>query len=665
MQERTFFSGVIVGQLRGKIQCAARVGCFAVMAALFAWGLAGSSAAAGEGENPLAEVTPATILFPPSGGKVQAMLVLRNPTEETLSDVTIDVFPEVFGTDAIIDYKPGTVVLPDDESSWLIQIPEVLPHPVPAEMHIRIMYRTKARSGQEKPVSRTVSAKISLNSRAEATADKVVNAAVVPTTLTYPPDVGDAQAMLVLKNPTEEALSDVTIDVFPTAFGKNAIIDSKPGIVVPPNSEFTSLIKIPDAMPYPVPAKMHIRITYKTRAKSGEEPSVSRTTSATIEIAQREPENIESVASAEILTPIETLKDNEKRDVYISVTNKSNTKIEVCEITPAQHSSFAVKQTTKGKTEGEVRGPEVAIVPLPARVEPGETKLFPLSVIASEQVKSGKETLSLNVGIKWGEGGQGSILLKKEITLGVFGESEILTALGVPSLLMLPGYLFIVTLTAMWPSKLKSKPDQTTLEKWQQIVRPEILVLAIMFSGATMYGYKYFLGRDYAVSYGMRDIVNVWLASVAIGVGIAMLMHTGICLRNAWLRFRNWWYKPSARDNPIVTLRKLHRRGHGFFLPAASQPTQGETLLFQLDPNMKWVAPNITVTGCASSQQEATELEKLTNDRGGSAKKMADVLKKGQRKYKWVVNWMSANGPKEDESIQFAEQNKRSIVIKS
>jgi len=539
MQERNaIFFGALVARLRSEIQRAARVGCFAGMAVLVAGGPAGRSAWGAEGEKSQAraEVIPTTVAFPPTGGNVQAMLVLRNPTEEALTDITIDVFPESFERDTIIDYKPGGVVLPNDESTWLIHIPDSLPHPVPA--------------------------------------------------------------------------------------------------------------------------KMHIRIAYKTRAKAGQAASVSAVTSATIDIAQRAPENIDNVASAAILTPIETLKDNEERDVYISVTNKSNTEIEVCEIKPTQLSSFSVKQ----KTKEEANKAEVVLVPLPAQVAPNETKLFPLKVTASDQVTPGKETLSLNVGLKWGAGGQGNILLKKEITLGVFGESEILTALGVPSFLMLPGYLIIVTAIALRPSK----PAATTITKWQQIVRPEILVLAITLSGAMMYGYAHFTDRDYTVSYGMRDVVNVWLTSVAIGAGCALLVCTARWVGATCRRMWNWWFRPSPGDSEIVTLKKLHRRGRGFHLPVTSQVSGTVTRrLFQLDPNMKWVAPCIMVGGLKSEQPEATELEQLLNREQGNAKDLADILKRGQDKYKWNVRWKAGSGPKEEGTLQFDETAPESMVEKS
>jgi len=479
-------------------------------------------------------------------------------------------------------------------------------------------------------------------------ASAVVSVEFVPTSVPLPAIGKGAQVTLVLRNPTRDKLTVTQIDVFPEPFDQKLIIDFSPSTVVPPENDHAWLVRLPDSLPYPAPTKLFARISYRTHAEKGDSPSRLKIATAVLELPQRALETVESVATGTFVTPIEKLTDGQTAQLYISVTNKSSTAIKVTSIASADVSSFSIKQKTPN---------------FPVVIEPGTTALFPSTLKAKTRVKPGKASLLMNVSLKWGTNSHGNLVLSKEVTLGVIGESDILTAVGVPSLLLLPGYLIIVAFAAIGVRK----QSQTTFEKWNAIAKPEVLVLAVTLCWLMKLLYPWMpfsTGRDYTELYGLADIIVVWFMSVIIGASAAVVIRLGIMIYEgiAWLMTLK---VPTEQDSAWTTLVKLGKRHQPLLLPSLPDPAQPSAKLFQIDARSNWVAPEIVIRGSTAAQlPEAATLENLLNDRTCSARAMVSLLKSAQQKHGWTVEWKVAGRPVVNGSLQFNPARVRSIITK-
>ena len=146
-----------------------------------------------------------------------------------------------------------------------------------------------------------------------------------------------------------------------------------------------------------------------------------------------------------------------------------------------------------------------------------------------------------------------NVIAQQQFEVGILGESDLLTALGLPSFLILPGFLMIVTF------QMLRKRGSGELLVLKNATNPHLWIGAITLSGVMAFVYPYattlrWLGgvsRNYLIGYGLGDIVRVWLGSIFIGMLAWLLVEAFIFM---------WHYllKPAPTDKPARLLRKLH-----------------------------------------------------------------------------------------------------------
>src|SRR5262249_30879588 len=94
-------------------------------------------------------------------------------------------------------------------------------------------------------------------------------------------------------------------------------------------------------------------------------------------------------------------------------------------------------------------------------IDPLRTEIVRFTVSARGRVKPGKQLLIFNVKLET-DRGKRDFLVTREVTVGVLGESDVLKLLGVPSLLLLPGFLFMSSYLLLWRWKLLRLDSNTT-----------------------------------------------------------------------------------------------------------------------------------------------------------------------------------------------------------
>jgi len=263
--------------------------------------------------------------------------------------------------------------------------------------------------------------------------------------------------------------------------------------------------------------------------------------------------------------------------------------------------------------------------------------------------------IPLEVGIahqKWGRPASGSLIVTQRLKVGVLGESDILKLLGVPSFLLLPGFLMVASFLALWVRVRPRKAVQLEVKSL------EFWVIAITLSLLTAPLYPKITGvwatsRNYLVAYGLRDIFYVWMGSIVVAVLAWVVMIEGMELR-AWMReVQRRRTVPSEEDEPIDILRKLAVHGMGFALKQADSQVSGMSgRYFLVVPVTEgqtevWVAPPIIMewTNQANEayRRRLTEQLNKVEDAAG----MVTCIEEGQppNREMIVLRWKSGGHP--------------------
>lgn len=370
--------------------------------------------------------------------------------------------------------------------------------------------------------------------------------------------------------------------------------------------------------------KVYFRADYQMKESDGQ--LVPGVTTAPLDIQERIPDTIDKVVTANLETALETLQDQQSRQVFVVVKNISNVPVTVTHIKvwPIPRITTAVEELGTG-----------------FRLEPQQSNPFSMTLTAGDAVQSGKHLLIVRVDIEWEKAGQrttGSLVLDKDFTVGVFGESAILQVTTIPSVMFLPGFLFVTTLVLLvkwsWHKPLLDL-DFKKPEFW--FVAVTISLIAILLYPLLTGPFLSFLlrrpmsSRDYLQGYGFNDILLLWLGAVLLGLFVWVAGSTTVWLglkgRNALVVFRAWRERtrrtalvPSEDDSPLVILRKIANNQKGFDLRQVKYPGgDASQYVFVLpsgfpEPGKIWVVPRIRLQWRKATDRFKDEFDVLKSN---------------------------------------------------
>ena len=480
-----------------------------------------------------------------------------------------------------------------------------------------------------------------------------------PASVEHPGSGGPAEVLLILDNPTDQELGDITLSVFPAAY--HDVLITPAGLLerLDPGGQFAWSVKLPDQLPYPIPDALRIRLD----ARFGAEEDAPRLVLTTqVEVTRRQLESPEDIAEVKLLASPETLRDRQKTVLTLSVTNKWHDSITVAAIDMPSESYL------------EIAGEPQANLDIPAY----STALIPLEVQVKDVILPGKYTYGLTVDITWGPAqspSHGRLAIEREFTLSVLGESELLTALGLPSLLVLPGYLIIVAYLAI---RLRAG-EQDTLPLWKQMTRPKTILLALTLSLAVNYGYQLRTGRQFLLGYGWSDIWTLWWFSIVAGAAAACVVRLiQFARQTSETRLReDRTYRED--DSPIDVLAALQANDAGWVLNYGTCQAGGQTgHVYQLPEQSAagtkcWIAPLIAVDQGLSDESTEPEhrdrrnqlMEYLNRPGECSPAELSGLLEEGKRAKTWIVRWEASGSirrPTEIERTAFVQERKQALV---
>ncbi len=455
---------------------------------------------------------------------------------------------------------------------------------------------------------------------------------VIPASLEVPAQ-GAVEALVVIRNPVTDVLRDVRLSWFTDA---NVSVTVQPAATndLVPFGTLAWTLRISQEGDEPAAGTIHLRVDYVWRGERGNVPLLA---AGSLAVTARKPEPAEQVAQVRAETALTALTQFRPGTVYLIVTNASDVPIRVTRIQSSgpKFVTFTPPDAAAGAT-----------------LAPREVRTFPIEVEATETVQTGKHLLVFEVGFTWERAGSvwtGNLVATHPVDVGVVGETEILTLLGVPSFLILPGFLMVTTLSLLWRFLAPRKEFPFAIKS------QEFWYFAITLSLITAFAYPLITGlllrvsRNYLEGYGLNDIVWVWLGSIVVTVGFYGIAAALMTARQAYFKWRMRQRTPSASDTPLVLLRKLQLQGLGVQLPRVDVTIDGTLQrAFVLEPLQEgrdsiWVGPGIVVTWSDEDmEEEDIRLQRVVSrllKPEGSTSELARLLEVGQARGILRVGW--------------------------
>jgi hypothetical protein len=366
---------------------------------------------------------------------------------------------------------------------------------------------------------------------------------LVPQTLDVPED-GKVQGTLILQNPSSSALEDIRLSWFGNE-GIKLEIETVRVNSLPPNGTLAPAFLVSRARPELVPGNLFIRADYKYAGTNGVE--IARVVIGTLRLQDQATNSPDKLVEVQMKASLQSLNEKNPGTLYLTIKNKSNQRL-------------AVKITARGPPFLTIETNQLSSG---LALSPYENVLLDIPVKATSIVRPGKQLLLFQVDVErtaYDKKQVSTLIIPQEIEVGVFGESILLTLLGVPSFLVLPGFLALVTLGLLWKlvgPKIEFPLKSSTPEFWLVAITLSIFS-AVAYPWATeKWGA---MRRDYLNGYGLLDVVQVWFGSILLGLCLCLAL--GFCMwaHKTWRAWKQRQWEFSPNDGPLQFLGKFAKR---------------------------------------------------------------------------------------------------------
>jgi hypothetical protein len=456
---------------------------------------------------------------------------------------------------------------------------------------------------------------------ATAGAAQKVEIEVIPAKVELSPST-DAKATVLVTNAGDEPVS--ALELVPVATGSSpagaTVTPAAPQRLGAGATSVYSLSLPPWGRAGP-PSAISLLAKFRTAAGS------PQATGTAVELLPPTPIDVDKIASVEIKASLATLRSDHTEPVYLLVTNKSARPLTVEKVL-SKSPSFITFDDLQTKVE----------------VAPGQTAILTLDAEAGPRVVPGEHQLVFRLVASSG-GTRFNLVASQAAKVGVTGEAEALAVFGVPSLLVLPGFLLIAAASIFWRLRIFRKDWDGDAFPFA-LKEPEFWVLAVIFSIAIVFVAKC-AKIDLLGQYGLEDLVLVWIASMLLGVAIYLCV---IPLRNRKRAAR----VPGADDDPLQLLAKLAKQGLSLDRPSVSYDTDsGSAQLFLVQPASEtrpasWAAPRITYTWMTHDpkldQKIQDQLDK-SRDAGALVTSLHEGLEAGKLRVEYAKNALTIRSP--------------------
>jgi hypothetical protein len=477
-----------------------------------------------------------------------------------------------------------------------------------------------------------------------------VDVEVVPSSVELPTE-GGAKAFLVVRNPSEDLLRDVRVTSSTDAGVKVEFEDSRSLGELAPESAHTWTFLVQRKEEGSIPGTVHFRVEYDWVPEGGTR-EVPQTAFASLSTKSRAPTTVDDAAEVQVKGGIASLTLSGQRPgkLFLAIKNKSDVPVNVKDIVPKGPKveqediiRFECDEPRLLTSDCSPKGKSI-------RIEPYKSYVTLINATPRGRVTPGQYVLLFEVPVRWGwtdAKREGTLIATQAASVEVFGESGILTALGVPFLLGLPGVLVVATWDLLWRSfpwraKDEMPPFPVTINT------PQFWVVALSISGVVVYLYSLAFNHDYLQLYGFWDIAAVWVISVLLFGVLVYVVYYQWKVRSRRARI------PCEEDEPIQILEKLKNQGRGIKLDRTEVKLEEKlTKLFLLQPlsddeKKIWVGPYIVVEWAQGQlteqdRQLREQIRKKLNENDPGF--LAKLLQQGKDAGILAVRWDTSKLP--------------------
>ncbi|MCB9712790.1 MAG: hypothetical protein H6712_02980 [Myxococcales bacterium] len=417
------------------------------------------------------------------------------------------------------------------------------------------------------------------------------------------------RAQVIARNPTDAVLTNArlswTRDASPSVTSDPTIDGA---FELGPHSEAAWLLSLRQDEATLVPGLVHLQLEYTAA-------NTARVAVAQLDVAQQDQEALAELVQLEIHTALQHLDDGGSGVIHLVLRNVSAAPLRVDGV------------STRAPSFVELRDDGAWPVTLAA----GDSYTVSYALQGADTVRPGKHELLFEAQVEATVHGclhKGHLVAAHELEAGVYGESAILTALGIPSILLLPGFLMLLTASLLW--KLGLRPPKAAPASEFPLAAKDALFWAVAI-GLSL-GAAATLGTDLREGYGLGTIQWLWGRSVCIGAAgyllVVAIMAGVVWARTRWLAQRQW---SSRAMSPIAILRKLHARGEG---PIKPYTDDGKLVVLAADEEGAWVCAPIEVEWKNDTEEKTQirdRIEEVAEDPSGSCEDLARLLEEGER----------------------------------
>lgn len=352
--------------------------------------------------------------------------------------------------------------------------------------------------------------------------------------------------------------------------------------------------------------------------------------------------------TAIVSTTVTELQEHRDGAFFVKVDNTSDEALQISRISVELPAGVRLCFASKCSEDERL---DVAPDALPAggSIAPHQSAIYRMEATALDAVQPGPARMVFVVEADNDDPSYAKRqVVEKDVTLSILGETTFLTVVGVPSFLLLPGFLLLVgaRLARSWQAGAPAADAPGPVNKGGfDLPTGQFWALAVSLSLVAMLVYPLITGlfgpthrRSYVDGYGLTDIRNVWLGAMAIGLVVG-----GFPAFVRWVRTTLATRKvPTGRDDARAVLARLARVGSPTTLRQVRFSHEGAVVqgfvAYELPDGALWVVPPIGVQLSASATPTARSalLDSIeSGDAGAATDGVARARQEGSASVAW------------------------------
>lgn len=413
----------------------------------------------------------------------------------------------------------------------------------------------------------------------------------------------DRVVVLRLTNDGAAPVAGVAVDLVHDP-GIDATVTALPAALAAGESA-TATVTVSRTRAAPVQSAVVAVVTYTSGVRGTAVATLSVTTPAAPTAAAAPVSVTAAVGSAELV-------QYQSTDIFFTVANVS-----AHAQTPT--SMVAEFPAFLGVTSWSADGDAISgadgrlVLPDVGELGAGDSVVVHLRVEADKPLQPGTALVVLSVRATDGtDSSTSTVVASQTLTFSVLGESGVLTVLGVPSLLFVPGLVFVLVLWALWTYVAPGKRSASVpgLAAEGKVV---LWVFALLPTLSLPFLYPVVTGwfgprRDYRRTYGLDDILYVWLMAAAMALALWLVITVA---RAVWRVLT----VPEEGQSELRLLAVFALRPWDRTLSRESATFAGTQLVLVLRRvgEKLLISPQITYT---TENLESVEIDRLTGQTG-------------------------------------------------